>query len=162
MVVKRRKKITRQRGSRTCGWGLVHRGSGQRGGFGKAGSGKKAKCKMPQRGLWAIQQFGKHGFKPKGQLVVQMPINFREIEDRIEDFVVQKIATAEKDAVIIDLGKAGYNKLLGTGEVTKKFKIIVPFASKSAVEKVKAAGGEIISQEKIKTEEKSKEKGKEQ
>jgi len=156
MVVKRKRKITKQRAGRTCGWGLVHRGSGQRGGFGNAGSGKKAKCKMPRKGLWASQLMGKHGFIPKGPLIDQMPINFREIEDRLESFVAQKIASLEKDVYIIDLEKAGYNKLLSTGEVTKKFKIIVPFASKSAAEKVKAAGGEIVAPIK-KTEEKGKE-----
>ncbi len=157
MVVKRNKKISKQRGGRTCGWGLVHRGSGQRGGSGNAGSGKKAKCKMPRRGLWAIQLFGKHGFIPKGPLTKQDPINFREIEDKLEEFVDQKIAAVDKDFYIVDLEKAGYNKLLGTGQITKKLKIIVPFASKSAAEKLKAAGGEIVAPVK-KTEEKGKEK----
>lgn len=156
MVVKRKRKITKQRAGRTCGWGLVHRGSGQRGGFGNAGSGKKAKCKMPRRGLWAIQLFGKHGFIPKGPIIEQVPINFREIEDRIDTLVAEKAATVEKDLYVIDLGKAGYNKLLSTGEVTKKLRITVLFASKSAVEKVKAAGGEVVSPVK-KTEEKGKE-----
>ena len=156
MVVKRKKKIRKQRAGRTCGWGLVHRGSGQRGGIGNAGSGQKAKCKMPQKGLWSIQRFGKHGFISKGPIIEQIPINFREIEDRIDALVADKAATVEKDTYVIDLEKAGYNKLLSTGEVTKKLRIIVLFASKSAVEKVKAAGGEVVSPVK-KTEEKGKE-----
>ena len=43
----------------------------------------------------------------------------------------------------VDLTKLGYDKLLGTGQVTKKLEITVKYASPKALEKVNAAGGKI-------------------
>ena len=53
------------------------------------------------------------------------------------------MARKEKDAFHIDLGKAGYNKLLGDGKITKKIQVKVASASAKAVEKIKAAGGDV-------------------
>ena len=47
----------------------------------------------------------------------------------------------------------GFQKLLSQGKVTKKFKINADMASASAVEKVKAAGGEVILKQGVKTAE---------
>ncbi|MEM0231544.1 MAG: hypothetical protein QXG78_00335, partial [Candidatus Methanomethyliaceae archaeon] len=65
MVVRREKKVRKQRGSRTYGWGTVgqHRKSGMRGGFGNAGLHK-------HKWSWTIKygkdHFGKYGFiRPK-------------------------------------------------------------------------------------------------
>lgn len=144
MTVKRRKKITKHRGSRTCGWGLVHRGSGQKGGAGNAGTGKKANAKAPRAGLWAKQLMGKHGFVHKGQHVTDTVINLRDLEDKLPALLAGKLATETSGTVSIDLAKAGYTKVLGTGRVTRKWKITAQRASPDAVEKVKAAGGELL------------------
>jgi large subunit ribosomal protein L15 len=143
MTVKRRKKITKQRGSRTCGWGLVHRGSGQKGGAGNAGTGKKANAKAPKLGGWTKQEMGKHGFVNKNAAARDEPINLRDLEDRLPAFLDEKLATESAGAVSIDLAKAGYTKVLGSGKVTRKWKIIAARASPDAIEKVKAAGGEL-------------------
>jgi len=37
--------------------------------------------------------------------------------------------------------------LLGDGQVSMKFKITTPYASKTAIEKIKGAGGEVIGLE---------------
>ena len=49
MTVNRRKKVVKQRGSHTHGWGSKkkHRGAGNRGGRGMAGSGKRADQRKP-------------------------------------------------------------------------------------------------------------------
>jgi len=44
----------------------------------------------------------------------------------------------------IDLGKEGYDKLLGGGKLNKKYKIKVNSASEKALVKVEEKGGEII------------------
>lgn len=145
MVVKRRKKITKQRGSRTCGWGLVHRGSGQKGGAGNAGTGKKANAKAPRsRGLWTKQLMGKHGFVHQGPQVHDIVINLRDLEDKLPAFLAHKYATESAGMVTIDLAKAGYTKVLSTGKVTRKWKITAARAAPEAIDKVKAAGGELI------------------
>ena len=144
MTVKRRKKITKQRGSRTCGWGLVHRGSGQKGGAGNAGTGKKANAKAPRAGLWTKQLMGKHGFIHKGPRTIDAVINLRDLEDQLPVLFEQKLATEAGGVVSIDLAKAGYTKVLSTGKVRHKWKITAQRASPDAIEKVKAAGGELI------------------
>ncbi|MBU4284395.1 MAG: uL15 family ribosomal protein, partial [Nanoarchaeota archaeon] len=47
-----------------------------------------------------------------------------------------------------DLKKLGFNKLLSTGKITKKFSIKCEYASKKAIDKIKKAGGSIILEEK--------------
>ncbi len=144
MVVKRRKKITKHRGSRTCGWGLVHRGSGQKGGAGNAGTGKKANAKAPRSGLWTKQLMGKHGFIHKGPQVHDIVINLRDLEDKLPAFLAHKNATENAGLITIDLVKVGYTKVLSTGKVTRKWNITAARAAPEAIKKVKAAGGELL------------------
>jgi large subunit ribosomal protein L15 len=49
----------------------------------------------------------------------------------------------EGGAYVIDLAKLGYSKLLGTGKLESKLKIVSGKCSKQAAEKVKAAGGSV-------------------
>ncbi|MBD3361934.1 50S ribosomal protein L15 [Candidatus Woesearchaeota archaeon] len=144
MVAKRRKKFRRMRGSRECGWGVFHRGKGRKGGCGKAGTGKRAKAKMPRQGEWTIQKQGKYGFKFLGHSVEKICINLKTLEDKFDSWVASKKIVKEGDVFVVDLPKIGFNKLLGAGKVTKKLRINVDFASKSAVDKIKSAGGEVV------------------
>lgn len=144
MTVKRRRKFRRKRGSRECGWGVFHRGKGRKGGSGKAGTGKRAKAKMPVRGGWTIQEQGKRGFKFLGHSVKKVCINLKTIEDKFDLWIKNKKVVKENDVFVVDLPKIGFNKLLGNGRVTRKLRVIVDFASKSAVEKIKATDGEVV------------------
>ncbi|MCH8003466.1 MAG: uL15 family ribosomal protein [Nanoarchaeota archaeon] len=143
MTVNKRKKVSRYRGSMTHGWGAKkkHRGSGNRGGKGMAGSGKRSDSKKPS--LWKYKYFGKYGFVSKNTRKINA-ININYLEDNIEK-LPQDILTKEGDFFSINLEKLGFNKLLSSGKVTNKYKIKVLFASKKAVEKIKSNGGEIIS-----------------
>jgi len=137
MVVHRRKKSVRYRGSKTHGCGSMkkRRGKGNRGGKGNAGSGKRADGKKPS--FWNdVDYFGKHGFKFHGAKRIINAINIRTL---YESFINKGLVKADD----IDLDKIGYNKLLGSGKVLGKLKIKSEYASASAVEKIKAAGGEI-------------------
>ena len=143
MVVHKRKKLKRLRGSHTHGWGSKkkHRGSGNKGGFGMAGTGKRADQKKPS--IWKTDYFGKHGFKFKGQKEEILPVNIKYLEENIDNLIAQKAAVKEGDRISIDISKIGFNKLLGNGRVTKKFYISSKYASAGVVEKVKEAGGEV-------------------
>lgn len=146
---KRRKK-ERLRGSKTHGWGSKkrHRGKGSRGGRGMAGTGKRAKTLKPTiLKLFGNEYFGKHGFKiPKKLKIIQKPINILYIEEHFNDLLHKNMITKENDFYIIDLKKMGYNKLLGKGKPSKKYKIITKFISKQAENKIKSGNGEIIIQ----------------
>lgn len=141
MVVKQRKKNTRLKGTRNWGWGRMHRGSGNRGGAGNAGTGKKAHCKKPS--VWGTDYFGKHGFKSKGQIFDEKPVNIFQIEDCFESWQKKGIIQKKDDKFLVELDKAGYNKLLSTGNPTKKYLVKVERASEGAIEKIKKSGGDV-------------------
>ena len=144
MPARKRPKNSRMHGSTTHGWGArkKHRGSGNRGGQGMAGTGKRSDGKKPS--IWADPKyFGKFGFKKKGQKIDIYPINIENIEQKIDILVSSKKVFKEGDSYLIDLADLGYNKLLGTGKAKHKLKIAVAFASKNAIDKIKATGGEV-------------------
>jgi large subunit ribosomal protein L15 len=144
MTVKMRKKNSRQRGSHTHGWGSKkkHRGAGNRGGRGMAGTGKRGDAKKPS--IWKKRYLGKYGFKKKNIKVKINAINIRTIEQEILKLLNLKLAEEKDGSVVLDLKKIGYNKLLSNGKVSRKLKITTPYASASAIEKIKAAGGEVV------------------
>ncbi len=147
MTVNKRRKFSRQRGSWTHGWGekKKHRGAGSRGGRGLGGSGKRGDAKKPS--LWKDPHyFGKKGFVKKGVSVDIRAINIKDLEARFEKYEKDKKINKEGDSYKIVLEDLGYNKLLGTGEPSRKYHITVPYASKSAVERIKNAGGDVVLQ----------------
>ena len=144
MTVNKRKKNERQRGHSTHGWGSKkkHRGKGHQGGAGMAGTGKRADSKKPS--IWKdTHYFGKFGFVSKTPKPKINTINVGYIEQHLNKFISQNIIKKENDEYIVELEKFGYNKLLGDGRVSVKFKIKTPYASKTALEKIKEAGGEV-------------------
>ena len=145
MVVNRRKKFSRQRSSHTHGWGSKkkHRGAGNRGGRGMAGTGKRADSIKTL--IWKDKKyFGKYGFKPKGIKEKIRAININDINEMLGKFLANKLIVKEGDCYVIDLKKLGYNKLLGAGKAVNKFKINVKYASGNAIEKIKKIGGEVV------------------
>jgi large subunit ribosomal protein L15 len=133
MTHKKRKKNTRQRGSKTHGWGAMkkHRGAGNRGGRGMAGSGKRAKQKkMLILKKYKGKYLGKKGFK-RPQKVIKK-INVINVAD-LNKFKIKEL----------NLTKLGYNKLLGKGSIKEKYNIIVDSYSKQAKEKIEKAGGSV-------------------
>ncbi|MBI4143415.1 uL15 family ribosomal protein [Candidatus Woesearchaeota archaeon] len=145
MTANKRKKNDRQRGSKTHGWGAKkkHRGKGHQGGAGMAGTGKRTDAKKPS--IWKERYFGKFGFTSKTPKVKINAVNIRYIEQHMEKFVSEGLAKKEQDTYSIELKQIGCNKLLGDGQASLKLRIIAPYASKAAVEKIKGAGGEVIT-----------------
>lgn len=131
----RRKKIVSMRGTRTCGHGGMRkrRGRGYRGGHGNAGSKKHRKS-------WFIRydptHLGKRGFIPKSQKCTKV-VNSINLDD------LQALAG---DKTEIDLAEMGYDKVLGTGKVTKKLTVKAAAFSRHAKEKIEEAGGKAVSE----------------
>jgi len=146
MVVKKRSKRSRARGSWTHGGGSKkkRRGAGSRGGRGRGGFGKRGQQQMPTAQA-RKEKLGKSGFYRHGQKIKFNPLNLDDLNRLIEQ---GKIKEGK-----VDLKELGYNKLLGSGKISVKLQIKVNYFSKKAEEKIKAAGGEILA-EKIKTQEK--------
>ena len=125
------RKIRKFRGSRTQGYGRIgqHRDSGSKGNR-KVGRHKHLWSKVVTSDP---NYFGKSGFhSPQAIHKIEKTINLQRLD---------QMATTKT----VNLTEMGYTKLLGTGKITKPLTITVEAYSKSAAEKVKAAGGEIKS-----------------
>jgi large subunit ribosomal protein L15 len=155
MVVNKRKKNRKLRGSRTYGWGSPkkHRGKGSRGGVGKSGMGKRGQHKMSLLNSLGIKNLGSHGFvRPRQEAFIERAINLVAIEANVEKWLGKKIAVEEKGIIIVDVEKIGFDKVLGSGNISRKMVIKAPKFSAGAKKKIEAAGGkvegEIIKEEK--------------
>ncbi|MGD0160303.1 MAG: uL15 family ribosomal protein [Candidatus Bathyarchaeia archaeon] len=134
----RLRKIRKNRGSRTHGWGRVgqHRRTGSKG---RRNAGR-------HKALWSYvikydpDYYSKVGFtSPKSLRKGVKIINVGTLNG------ITAISTEkQEDKTIVDLAALGYTKLLGTGKVTKPLVIRVASCSKSAAEKVKSAGGQVL------------------
>jgi large subunit ribosomal protein L15 len=136
----KQRKTRKMRGSRTFGYGRVgqHRGAGSRG-HRKVGRHKH---------LWSYvtahqpDYFDKHGFtSPRSLKRKENTINIAKLDE-----ITHKVsAKNDKGKTHINLTSLGYTKLLGTGKITKPLIINVAYCSKTAAEKIKKAGGQILT-----------------
>ncbi len=134
MVVRRRKRITKLRGSRTQGFGShkKHRGAGSRGGRGKAGYKKHKKSWIT---INDPDYFGKRGFKvPVGAKKQTIAITLKDI-----DLLAKKLNKTE-----IDVSEFGCDKVLSTGKVTQPLTIKAKKIVDKAKKKIEEAGGKVI------------------
>lgn len=142
MRVKKRKKSSRMHGRNmgTHGWGArkKHKKSGHRGGKGLSGSGKRADHKKTLiTKLYGGTYFGKQGVTSRGtKKDKEKRINLELIEKNLSSY-------GKKTEGGFEINLKDY-KILGTGDIKKKLIIKAKKASKSAMNKVKKAGGEII------------------
>lgn len=138
------------RGMGTAGTGARKnkRKSGHKGGIGMAGSGKRADHKKTLiTKLYGNDYFGKQGITSKGTKRDKADrINIETIDANIESYV--KKGVAKKTTKGYELDFSSY-KILGEGNVKNKLIIKAKSASKSAIDKISKAGGEIQLSKKI-------------
>ena len=131
-----RKKTKKFRGKRTFGTGHGWRGAGNRGGRGRAGG---CKHHFKEGG------FGKHGFKRPPKVVEEKAaINVGELDQISEYLLAEGMAKEKKGAIHIDLADLGIAKVLGSGQVTKKFVLRANEFSETAKMKLEKMGGKAI------------------
>jgi large subunit ribosomal protein L15 len=123
------------RGSRTHGRGIkAGRGAGKQGGRGNAGL---HKYKFKSMLIYAPDHFGRHGFKRPTQIVATpTSLNVGDLEGFVPSLVAAEALRQEGDTIVADLAKAGVDRLLGGGRVTRTWKVYVAHASPHAREKV--------------------------
>jgi len=147
MTVNKNKKVRKQRGYSSHGYGArkKHRGAGSRGGRGMAGSGRRADQKKPTiLNIYGPDYFKKTGFKSKVVRHIK-PINIEALEQMFDELLASKKIKEEKGFYVINLEDIGFNKLLGKGKASKKFMIHATAASAKAAEKIRALGGDVIT-----------------
>jgi large subunit ribosomal protein L15 len=135
----RLRRIRKKRGSRTQGWGRVgqHRRTGCKG---RRNAGR-------HKALWSYvvkyepDYYSKVGFtSPKSLRQHAKIINVGALEGMAARLSTEK----QEDKAVVDLAALGYTKLLGTGKIAKPIMVRVASCSKSAAEKVKNAGGQVL------------------
>lgn len=136
-----KKKVVKMRGSKTHGYGSKkkHRGAGSRGGRGMAGSKKHKKT-------WILKNMpnhiGKKGFKSLSQRKIKKSIKTITLRD------IQIISDKKTKTDSMDVSKIGYDKVLGSGSLTKPLTIKAKFFSKKAKAKIEKAKGKAIYENK--------------
>jgi len=138
-MASRLRKTRRLRGGRHMGWGQVgqHRSFGHKGGLGRSGHLKH---------LWSTvikedqDHFGHEStHRPASVSVITKKwVNVRDLDD-----LFAKVGKSENSKNILDLTSLEIDKLLGGGKITNAYTIKVKYASVSAQEKIKQAGGEV-------------------
>ena len=140
------RKVRRQRGSRTHGWGQVgqHRAGGGRGGHGKAGLDK-------HKWTYVIKHdptyWKKKGFVSTKALGNKASIiNVGKLDDLSDKLESEKKLERKEKKIFLDLESLGYDKLLGTGEIVKPILVKVASYSEAASRKLEEAGGQILKE----------------
>jgi large subunit ribosomal protein L15 len=123
------------RGLRTHGRGIkAGRGAGKQGGRGNAGL---HKYKFKSMLIYAPDHFGRHGFKRPPEIVATPnAVNVGELDGLVLLLKAAQAFREESGAAVADLTKLGIDRLLGTGETERPWKVFVPHATKHAREKV--------------------------
>lgn len=142
-----KKKSSRLRGSREHGRGKKGgRGAGLRGGRGNAGAHKH------KRVTYEVKRFGKTGYWGKNNIGFKRPeevvsaletLNVSDVDEMAPAWVAAGQASEANGVITVDLAKMNVDRLLGGGQVRRKLAITVDTAAKTAVEKVKKAGGSV-------------------
>ncbi|UCE11309.1 MAG: 50S ribosomal protein L15 [Candidatus Thorarchaeota archaeon] len=139
-----KKKSSKMRGRRAMGYGFSagHRASGQRGGKGRAGTKKHHYVKTI---LEDPDYFGKHGFK-RPQKIIEEPtaVNVGDLDAAADRLAERGLAVKSGKKYTIDITKLGFDKILGSGKVTKKLDLTgVKAITDRAREKITEKGGTV-------------------
>jgi large subunit ribosomal protein L15 len=140
------RKVRRQRGSRTHGYGQIgqHRSRGGRGGTGKAGLDKHKWTYVLSHNpdYWL-----KKGFVSSRTLGKKVNIiNVGKLDDLADRLESEKKLEKKDKKIFLDLESFGYDKLLGTGEVNRPILVKIGSYSETASRKLEEAGGQILKE----------------
>ena len=136
------RKVRKKRGSRTHGYGQV--GQHRKGTKGKAGLHK-------HRWTYVIKYepdyFEKRGFTSQKAISRKTNvINVGELDELAHKLAAEKKLERKQKKTFLDLDKLGYDKLLGTGKITKPMLVKVVAHSEAAAKKIDEAGGQILKE----------------
>ena len=134
----RLRKTRRLRGGRHMGWGQVgqHRASGHKGGLGVTGFQKHHYSSLLKD---EPDHYGHESTSPPHPNITRKWASVRDLDD-----LFTKFGKEEGGKKIVDLESAGYDKLLGGGNISNAYSVKIENFTASAEEKLKAIGGEII------------------
>ncbi|MDC0388180.1 50S ribosomal protein L15 [Nitrosopumilus sp.] len=134
----RLRKTRRLRGGRHMGWGQVgqHRASGHKGGLGVTGFQKHHYSSLLKD---EPDHYGHESTSPPHPNITRKWASVRDLDD-----LFTKFGKEEGGKKIVDLESAGYDKLLGGGNISNAYSVKIENFTASAEEKLKSVGGEIV------------------
>ena len=138
------RKVRKKRGSRTHGYGQV----GQH----RKGSKGRRKAGLHKHGWTYIIKYDPHYFEKRGftsQKAIGRKtnvINVGELGELADKLAAEKKLERKQKKIFLDLDKLGYNKLLGTGKITRPMLVKVAANSEAAAKKLEEAGGQILKE----------------
>ncbi|NQE46745.1 50S ribosomal protein L15 [ANME-1 cluster archaeon GoMg2] len=137
-----KKRVKRIRGTRTCGGGSAkkRRGKGSKGGSGKAGAYGHHFVWSLKRGISKGHNKSATSREQPGDKIV---INVGELEDMLEGLIAKGKAEERTDGFFVDLTPLGIQKVLGKGQVEKKWILKANEISQIAKDKIESAGGTV-------------------
>ena len=140
------RKVRKQRGSRTHGWGQIgqHRAGGGRGGHVKAGLDKHKWTYVIKHDPTYWEKKGFVSTRTLGRKV--SVINVGKLDDLADKLESEKKLERKDKKIFLDLESLGYDKLLGTGEIIKPMLVKVASYSEAASRKLEEAGGQILKE----------------
>ncbi len=126
-MIRHKRKITKKRGTRTCGKGNTKnkRGKGSRMGRGSVKRGQRNKLHIIKYEPERLYKKGFHSLKKKPKA-----INLKELEKLVKEGSLE-----------VDVTKHGYEKVLGAGTISKPLAIKAHYFTEKAKEKIEKAGG---------------------
>lgn len=141
MLKHKKSKVKTQRGTSSHGWGhkKKHRGAGNRGGKGMAGTGARGDAKKPTI-LTTVGKayYGKKGFSSIHKKKINV-LSLSYIENHFADLTEAGLIV---DGTL-DTTKMKVNKILGRGKLSHKLNIVCEEISANAKAVVEAAGGSV-------------------
>jgi large subunit ribosomal protein L15 len=142
----KKRKVRKQRGSRTHGYGQIgqHRSGGGRGGHGKAGFDKHKWTYVLKYDPTYWEKTGFVPGRPSGKANI---INVGELDDLVGKLESEKKLEKREKKIFLDLEDLGYDKLLGMGKISKPVLVKVASYSEAASKKLEEAGGQILKEE---------------
>ncbi len=146
MLKNKTKKSVKQRGESSHGHGhkKKNRGSGNRGGFGNAGTGARGDSKKPT----ILKEFGSTYFGKRGFTSVTKKatttLSLSYLEHNFDKLVEAGVIVKEKSDFVFDSTQYKYDKILGKGNFTKKMTIVCKDISESAKTRVEEVGGKVV------------------
>lgn len=147
MVRRKKKKVRRQRGGRSHGWGVIrdHKGAGMRGGRGNAGTTTHRYIQVVKREkATGTKIIGKYGFKRPQKMIREVDtINVSHLDQSIDTLVDEGQAQKSGKSYSINLSEIGIDKLLAQGNVHRAIDVTVEKASSRAISKIEEAGGSV-------------------
>ena len=88
---------------------------------------------------------GKKGFTPiSAKKQRGRTLNLFQLTEIVDKLVAENKAQLSGEKVLVDLKQLGYEKLLGSGSVSRAIQVNVA-CSETAAKKLKDAGGELVS-----------------